>query len=732
MKQVSQRLRDGRIEVLDVPVPVLQPHGVLVDIRASVLSPGTEGSKVRTARQSLVAKARARPDQARQVVEKARRDGVRETAATVRARLDQPEALGYSASGTVLAAGREVAELKPGDRVACGGGGYASHAEIDYVPASLCVRLPDEVEFDYGAFGTLGAIAMQGVRQAEARLAERTAVIGLGLVGQLTAQLLRVAGCEVLGIDLDEDLVQLGLDTGALNKGVARARLSRSLASSMPRCDAVIITAATRSDDPVQLAAELSRDRGRVVIVGDVGMRVPRPSYYQKELELRLSRSYGPGRYDREYEERGLDYPIGYVRWTERRNMAAFVHLLAQDRIDVRPLVRARVPVEQAPQAYEKLLTGNGSALAIVLQYPASASDVTGEPDPLAPRPAQSSISLHQKPIPLRAGVIGAGSFASRVLIPALQGAGFSLEAIGSANGLSARSAAERFPFRRVDKPSAILTDPATGLVVIATRHATHAALAQSALRASKAVFVEKPPALTLAELADLRDARAESGLPVFVGFNRRHAPLAHRLRKHVRAHNAPVEVLVRVSAGPLPHDHWLLDPLEGGGRLIGEGCHFVDLVCWLVGSWPIRVSCVVQSRDASIATANAFSVILTYEDGSLATIVYGAGAAPGVPKEYIEAHSDGRSAILDDFRCLTLFDGSRRHVVRARSQDKGHRAEMASVRDSLLRQQYPAGLDDPLESMAVTLAAVRAAEEGRAVRPLGLASLCRREQLTH
>jgi predicted dehydrogenase len=720
VKQVSQRLRDGRIEVLDVPAPVLQTHGVLVDIRASVLSPGTEGSKVRTGRQNLVAKARARPDQARQVLEKARRDGLQETVTAVRARLDQPEALGYSAAGAVLAVGPQVADLKPGDRVACGGGGYASHAEIDCVPANLCVRLADEVEFDRGAFATLGAIAVQGVRQADARLGERIGVIGLGLVGQLTAQLLRVAGCQVVGIDLDEDLVRLGLDTGALDQGVARSRLGRTLASSISTCDAVIITAATRSHDPVHLAAELSRDRGRVVIVGDVGMRLPRPAYYQKELELRLSRSYGPGRYDREYEERGLDYPVGYVRWTERRNMAAFVHLLAQGRVDVTPLVRARVPIERAAEAYERVLASNGSALAIVLQYPASTSDE----HPTPPHRAARSVSPHRDRIPLRAGVIGAGSFASRVLIPALQGAGFSLEAVASANGLSARCAAERFPFRRVATPSAIVLDPAIGLAVIATRHATHAALAQSALRASKAVFVEKPPALTEAELAELRDARAESGLPLFVGFNRRHAPLAQRLRNHVRGRNAAVELLIRVSAGPLPDDHWLLDPLEGGGRLIGEGCHFVDFACWLVGAWPDRVSCTMQPGERSIVTARTFCVTLTYADGSLATILYGTCGASGVGKEYIEAHCDGRTAVLDDFRRLSLFDGSRRRLVRARSPDKGHRAEMASVRDALVRQQYPAGLDDPLESMAVTFAAVGAAEQGTTVRPTRLASL--------
>lgn len=722
MKQVTQRLRNGRIEVLDVPPPTLLPHGLLVQVRASVLSAGTEASKVRTGRQNLLAKARSRPDQARQVVEKARRDGLGATIAAVRARLDQPEALGYSAAGVVLAAGAHVGELAPGDRVACGGGGYASHADIDYVPEKLCVRLPDEVGFEDGAFTTIGAIALQSVRQAEARLGERVAVVGLGLVGQLAAQLLKASGCHVVGVDLSDELVRLGIDTGAIDHGVVRSELGQRPPADMTDCDAVIVTAATSSDDPLHLAGVLCRDRGRVVVVGDVGMRLPRASYYGKELQLRLSRSYGPGRYDREYEERGLDYPIGYVRWTEQRNMRAFVDLLASGRIDVRTLVRARVNVEEAADAYERLLASDGSALGIVLHYrDCAVVDGVQQGHPAARRDASGRGSAGTDA--LRAGVIGAGSFASRVLIPALRETGFSLDAIASANGLTAQAAAQRFSFARADTPTGVIESTEIGLAVIATRHSTHAALAERALRASKAVFVEKPPALSVAELAQLRDARAESGLPLFVGFNRRHAPLAGRMRSHLRTGRAPVEILIRVNAGPLAPDHWLRDPLEGGGRLIGEGCHFVDFACWLAGSWPIAVSCSVPSGD-STATANAFTVSLTFADGSLATILYGALGAAGVAKEYVEAHSDGRSAILDDFRRLVLIDGRRRRRVRSHGQDKGHRAEFAHVRDSLLAGESPAGLDDPLQSMAVTFAAVRAVEEGGTVRPQTLSSL--------
>lgn len=721
MKQVAQRLKDGSIEVLDVPAPSLQPHGVLVDVRSSLLSAGTERSKVETGRKSLIGKARSRPDQVRQVIEKAQREGLRDTVAAVRTRLDQPEALGYSAAGVVLAVGSSVRDLAVGDRVACAGAGYASHADVDYVPGNLCVRLPDDVSFDQGAFTTVGAIAMQGVRQADVRLGERVAVIGLGLVGQLAGQLLKAAGCRVIGIDLSDEMIEVALDTGAIDRGLTRSQITEAHMAQVGGCDAAVIAAATSSDDPVKLAADLCRDRGRVVVVGDVGMQVPRVAYYEKELELRLSRSYGPGRYDREYEERGLDYPIGYVRWTERRNIAAFVDLIAGGRVDVDSLVRERVPVDKAPQAYERLLAGEGSSLGILIEYGESPIE---EP---VPRPADDSAQRTaatpppaERPSPARVGVIGAGSFASRVVMPGLKSAGFELEAVASATGLSARSAAQRFGFARADTPDGVLDDPRIGTVAIITRHSSHAELAERALRASKAVFVEKPPCLTAIELERLRDARAESGMPLFVGFNRRHAPLAKRLRDHVHHEGVPVEMLYRINTGPATAEHWLDDPVEGGGRLIGEGCHFIDFACWLVGEWPERVSCTADATAPSPSLAKTFTVALTFPDGSVATILYGTTGAPGVRKEYAEAHSAGRSAILDDFRSLTLIEGRRRKRVRVRGQDKGHRAQFIGMRDPLRSGIAQRGMDDPLQSMQVTLAALRAAQGGACVR-LGL-----------
>jgi predicted dehydrogenase/threonine dehydrogenase-like Zn-dependent dehydrogenase len=715
VKQVTQRLRDGRIELIDVPPPAVTPDGVLVDVRASVLSPGTEGSKVKTGRQSLLGKARSRPDDVRRVIEKAQRDGLRETVQAVRSRLDEPSPMGYSAAGVVLEVGDRVRDLVPGDRVACAGADYAVHAEIDHVPSNLCVPLPPSVPFEVGAFATLASVALHGTRQADVRLGERVAVIGLGLVGQLTGQLLRAAGCRSLGVDLSPELVALSEKTGAADAAFTRDALSgERLPDLVGSCDAVIITAATPSADPVELAAQLCRDRGRVVVVGDVGMDLPRPPYYGKELELRLSRSYGPGRYDRDYEERGLDYPIGYVRWTERRNMVAFVELVAAGKLDVGSLVTERIPLERAPEAYERILSGRGSPLGIVLQYPRadSVEASSGEPTPVV-----QARQKHDKPPLENVGVIGAGGFAKSTVIPSLERAGFHLAAVASATGRSAHAAQQQFGFERVETPEAVIAHPGVGLVAVVTRHATHAPLAASALEAGKAVFVEKPPCLTWDELEHLRSVTAASTLPLVVGFNRRHAPLARSMRDHLRESAAPFELVYRVNAGPLPGDHWLNDPDDGGGRLLGEGCHFLDFACWFAGDVPARVSCFMRAEpETPIAAAQTFVAVMDFADGSVATILYGSQGAQGVAKEYVEAHAGGRSAVLDDFRSLALHDGSRRaRRVRSRGRDKGHAAQFAHLR-SLLSDGCEQSTPSPLDSMAATFAALRSAETGRAV----------------
>jgi predicted dehydrogenase/threonine dehydrogenase-like Zn-dependent dehydrogenase len=710
LKQVAQRLRDGRIEVLDVPPPSLAPEGVLVDVRTSLLSAGTERNKVKVGRQSLIGKARARPDQVRQVMDKARADGVRETVKAVRARLHQPTGLGYSAAGVVLEIGARVSDLSSNDRVACGGADHAVHSEIDYVPANLCVRVPAGLGFEEAAFATVGSIALHGVRQADVRIGERVAVIGLGLVGQLAAQLLHAAGCHVTGVDTHSDLVEHAASIRAVDAGYARTELGEGiLPAEAADCDAVIITAATSSTDPVELASRLCRDRGRVVVVGAVGMDIPRATYYEKEIDLRLSRSYGPGRYDREYEERGLDYPIGYVRWTERRNMAAFLDLVSAGKVDVSALISDTIPIEQAPRAYEELVTSDRSPLGIVIEY-APTDEANGR--------RTHSVAVAQRAEapadPLAVGVIGSGSFAQRVLIPGLKAAGFKLVSVASRNGLSAQGAAESFGFARAATPDDVIADPGVGLVAIATRHDSHAELATAALRAGKNVFVEKPPCMSHSELVELEETARSTGRLLAVGFNRRHAPLATELRDHVAGRGAPIEILYRINARSLPPDHWLKDPMMGGGYLIGEGCHFIDFVCWLVGDLPARVSCALRGEDGGpTASASRFTIVLTFVDGSVGTIVYGTGGSSRVAKEYIEAHSGGRSGILDDYRSLMLLDGRRRRRRGGRSE-KGHRRQFVNMRTKLEGDEvsiYP----DPLKTMAVALMAIRAAESGKA-----------------
>ncbi len=707
MKQVIQRLRDGQVSVIDVPYPAMSPYGVLVDVRASLLSAGTERSKIQAGRQSLVGKARARPDQVRQVVERAQRAGIRETMRSVRSRLDQPSALGYSTAGVALAVGSGVTDIAPGDRVACGGADYAVHAEVNHVPSNLCVRLPDSVDFDSGAFVTIGSIAMHSVRQADVRIGETVAVIGLGLVGQLAGKLLRASGCRVVGVDLSSKVLAVAHRVGAVDSAFEQSQLvNQRLPLEARDCDAILIAAATSSDDPVHLAAKLARDRATVVVIGDVGLTIPRAPYYEKELELRVSRSYGPGRYDREYEERGLDYPIGYVRWTERRNLAAFVELLAGGQLDVADLITHRFSVDDAPAAYDALMSSDGMPLGIIITYQPTEFAAPHHPERGAWLPPSSSLSI---------GLIGTGSFAQRTVAPGLQRAGFRLAAVSSATGRTAHAAREHFAADRLLSPDELLADPSIDAVAVVTRHATHAGYAVAALSAGKAVFVEKPACLNFDELGEIESAAAV-GPPILVGFNRRYAVLSREMRNHVADRGYPIDLLCRVNAGVLPEGHWLNDSAEGGGRLLGEGCHFIDFACWLIGSLPRRVSTLMRAAAGTpLAAAESFSVILDFPDGSLATILYSSGGARGLHKEYFEAHAGGRSAVLDDFVKLATYTDRRKRTKRHRVADKGHAAQfdyfLALVRGA--RQPPPV---TTLATMRATLAALDSATENAPV----------------
>jgi predicted dehydrogenase/threonine dehydrogenase-like Zn-dependent dehydrogenase len=699
MKQLLQNLRSGETTVNEVPIPAPQPGEALVCTAASLISAGTERTLVEFAEKNLLGKARSRPDLVRQTLDKARREGLLTTVETAFHRLDQPMPLGYSSAGTIITLGGGMEGLHAGQRVACAGGNYAVHAEYAAIPHALLTPLPDNVDFESAAFNTLGAIALHGFRLAEIQLGERVAIIGLGLLGLLATGIAAAAGIHVLGIDLDPHRVALAEKMGA--QAVLREQAEQA-AQSFSRgrgCDAVLICADTPSADPVELAGGIARDRARVIAVGAVGLNIPRKIYYEKELTFINSRSYGPGRYDPAYEEGGQDYPIGYVRWTEGRNLEAFIDLLATGRLDVSPMISHRFPIEQAPQAYE-LITGKRAEpfLGVLLTYPGAT------PAPVGRVGVSSKNHLVASPVPhleqpqrtVTLGVLGAGSFATAVLLPAVQNIP-NLERVGiaSASGASAQHAAQRFGFRyAASDENQIINDPQVNTVAILTRHNLHARQVIAALAAGKNVFCEKPLALTAEELDEIMAVlrgmgNAKAGGPnpevtnplipaplLTVGFNRRFAPLARQLGAFLARRNEPLVAHYRINAGYIPLTHWTHDPQQGGGRIIGEGCHFIDFLTFLVGAVPRTVSAQALPDSGRYREDNAV-LTFTFPDGSIGTVTYLANGDKAFPKERVEVFSGGRVAVLDDFRSLETVQNGRRQVHRSRlRQDKGHHAE--------------------------------------------------------
>jgi predicted dehydrogenase/threonine dehydrogenase-like Zn-dependent dehydrogenase len=700
MRQVVQNYRTGELSIAEVPVPACPSGRVLVSVIFSLLSAGTERTMVNLAQASLLGKAQQRPDLVRQVIDKVQQEGLLTTYQKVMNRLDNLSPLGYSCAGVVKSVGDGVTDLRAGDAVACAGAGYASHAEIVSVPRNLAARLPSEsVSFEDAAFTTVGAIALQGIRQTAPALGETVAVIGLGLVGQLTVQLLRANGCRVLGMDLNAERCHLAEQMGCGATATSNAEFIALIArwTGGQGADAVVITAATKSKAPIDLAAEVSRDRGRVVAVGLVGLSVPRKPFYEKELDLRLSRSYGPGRYDPAYEEHGQDYPIGYVRWTENRNMQAFLDLLAQGKIDVRPLVTHRFPIERAVEAYDLITSDRANeALGVILTYSGQSEakeqhvDIVRLPHSLEQRPfagADTTVA--------RLGLIGAGNFAQGVLLPAMKGIKQArLQAVCSASGLSARHVGEKYGATYCTAQTRqVIEDPGVDAILVATRHGSHAALVVDALKAGKPVFVEKPLALneeqlrnvvqTYDEAANLHGcAHPQSPIsnPPFlmVGFNRRFAPLAVAMREFL-AGAGPLLIHYRVNAGYIPPDSWVHDPVEGGGRIIGEACHFVDFLQFVTGASPVLVCAEsLRPNGGNQILEDNVAIQITFEDGSVGSILYAANGDRAFPKERVEAFGGGRVAVLDDFRRLEMVKGDRRRVQRSwLKQDKGHAAEL-------------------------------------------------------
>ncbi|MFE1750518.1 bi-domain-containing oxidoreductase [Streptomyces anandii] len=719
MKQVVQNYKSGELALLDVPVPGCKPGGVLVRSAYSLISTGTELMKVSEAGMSMLGKARSRPDQVAKVMQSVATNGVPATYRKVMGKLDSYTPLGYSLCGVVEQVGDGIDDVTVGDLVACAGNEHALHAELNWVPKNLYSRVPDGLASRHAAFGTVGSIALQGVRQGESRLGEVALVIGLGLIGQLVVQLLAASGVRVVGADPDPARCELAERMGAVACGdPASAAVEAAVAELTGGLgvDQVYLAAGGGSNQPVELAAHLSRDRGRVVDIGKCRLDLPWNAYYEKELDVRFSRSYGPGRYDPEYELQGRDYPIGYVRWTERRNLACFLDLLARGRVDVEPLISHIAGFDDAVDTYRRLKDGELKALAVLFRYSGNAAEdrsPDGAPsvtvpavrrDGTAPAPARAAGT------PVRLAFVGAGNYATSMLLPHLaRRDGVELSTVVTTTALSAANAQRKFGFAGATTDlDAVLGDKSVDAVFVVTRHSSHAELTCKALLAGKAVFVEKPLALTEDELAKVLAAVEESGNDrIQVGFNRRFAPLLREAKRRFGARTGPASLRYLVNAGRLDHGSWYLQQGSEGTRFAGEGGHFIDTASWLLDADPVSVYAVATSGNEDL------QVVLRYPDGSTATISYVTTGAAGFPKETLDLVADGKVLQLDDFVRASVY-GRKRWVSSRlpKARDKGQSAELASFVKAV-RTGGP--MPVPLESLAATTAATLAVRAGLA-----------------
>jgi predicted dehydrogenase/threonine dehydrogenase-like Zn-dependent dehydrogenase len=709
LKQVLQHIRSGTLAVEVLPERCAAAGELLIANRASIISAGTEKMVLELTKKSLLGKARERPDQVRRVLDKIRQEGLVNTFRQVREKLDEPMAMGYSSAGVVLACGQGVHEFKPGDRVASNG----PHAEVVAVPRNLCALVPENVSFDQASFAVLGSIALQGVRLAQCELGETVLVVGLGLVGQLTVALLKAAGMRVIGTDPDGARCELAMRMGA---SLAHANLAANEIEQATRglgADAVILTASTKSNAPIELAAQAVRKKGRVVLVGDVGLELDRRPFYFKEAEFVVSCSYGPGRYDSNYEERGIDYPAAYVRWTQQRNIQAVLELMGRGRLDVEPLISHRFPIERASEAYNMIQSGSEPYLGIVLQYRESEQPParTIQLRPAAPRNGRLGV-----------GVLGAGNFARLVLIPKIvQSKWFRPIVLCSAGGLHATHSGSKHGFERASSDdSEVFNATDVDAIFSITQHDLHARHVVQAIQSGKHIFVEKPLCHTLAGLRDIEEALTERTGPlpiIMVGFNRRFAPLAQTLKQVFAPRSVPLTITYRFNAGAIPADHWAQVDEIGGGRIIGEACHAIDFVTWLTAALPTRVFAEsIGGPHAPTITDDQCFITLRHADGSVSNIAYLAGGDKSCPKERVEVFGGGLTAILDDFSQLTVYKNGKRAVTRRR-QDKGHSAEI----DAFARA-IASGGSAPIswsEIRTTTLASLLAVESLRAGAPL-------------
>lgn len=705
MKRVIQDLRRGATELQTCPAPIPGAGQVLVETRNTLISAGTERMLVEFGRSSLFGKARAQPDKVKQVLQKLQSDGVLPTIEAVTSRLDEPLPLGYCNAGVVVEVGRGVTHFRAGDRVASNG----PHAELCAIPLNLCAKIPDAVSFEHAAFTPLAAIAIQAIRLARPELGERVVVYGLGLIGLVAVQLLRAAGCEVLGVDLSERRLELAEKFGAdvVHPAADPVRAAATWTDGRG-VDAVIIAASASTDEIVHTSAQICRKRGRIVLVGVVGLNLRRADFYDKELSFQVSCSYGPGRYDPVYEEAGVDYPIGFVRFTEQRNFETVLQLAASGKLQLGPLVTHRFALDDVPRAYELVRT-SPDALGVVLDYPAPAERARGIEIQLA-----GSAPLAGP----RLAVIGAGNFAKMTLIPALAKAGARVEVVCSRSGGGSAHLAKKFGIRRaVSDFAEVLADANVDAVLIATRHDSHARLACRALEAEKHVFVEKPLALDEEQISQLlRACAAHPSRQLMVGYNRRFSPHVVRMKELLCGKSEPISAVVTVNAGSIPAQHWVHDDQQGGGRIIGEACHFIDLLIHLTDSLVTSVSSVMMGPGPDVQD-DKLCTVLEFEDGSIGTIAYLANGPKAYRKEFLEVFSDGRLLSLDNFRRLEVV-GFPSRGKRTLGMAKGHPEEVRAFVDRLTTGGPPLiELSALVNGTLASFAAIRSAREKRQIR---------------
>ena len=714
MKQIFQNFKTGKLTLEEIPMPIVKEGFVLVKNHFSLISAGTEKAVIKLAQKSMIGKAKSRPDQVKQVLNKIKTDGLLTTFQRVMKKLDEPLPLGYSSSGEVIEVGEDVKEFAIGDRVACAGGGYASHAEIITVPKNLCAKIPNNVSYKQASFATLGSIAMQGVRRANLTQGEKVAVIGLGLLGQLTCQILKAYGFSVMGIDIDETKIKDSLEQGLLDVGTNPSKTEQIIKSftNDNGVDAVIITAATKTNEPVELAGKISKKKGTISVVGDVKMDIPRKIYYTKELDLKISCSYGPGRYDENYEEKGIDYPFAYVRWTEKRNMEEFIRLINKNLINPDKLITHIFDIKEAEKTYNFILNNpkKEKINGILFSY-----DIEKEHKNILSYEGNAKYESKNK---VNVGLIGVGNFAQGIILPALKKIkNANLIAAADTNGINAQRVIKQFhgQYATTDWHK-IVEDKNIDLVIIATRHNLHAPIVIEALKRDKNVHVEKPLCLDNDQLKEIIKVAKKSKGRLMVGFNRRFAPSVIKAKK-IFKDNTPLIISCTINAGFIPKNHWVHDSQEGGGRIVGEACHFVDLCQYIAGSEPTTVSASIIPLQKGIQAEDNIALTINFKNGSQGTIIYTSLAPKTLPKERIEIFGGDKAMIIDNFKSDIIYTSKTKKRTHGYSQNKGHDNEFKSFIEAIKEgKPCPISLKEIILSTQATFDSIESAKKKQVI----------------